>query len=213
MITPPRARIRPAYGVVLLAAGASSRMGRPKLLLPWDDTTVIGKLIRQWTALGAEQIAVVCRAGDAALAAELDRLTFPHYDRIENPHPEQGMFSSVLCAARWNGWKPRLKCWAIALGDQPHLQDETLRGLLALRRENPEAICQPVFDGRTWHPVLLPKRVFRELGSSQAGTFKEFLAQTMAPRIERSFDDPGLMLDLDRPEDYDRATKLYSRIT
>ena len=163
-------------------------------------------------ALGAEQIAVVCRAGDERLAAELDRLTFPHYDRIENPQADLGMFSSVQCAARWNGWKPRLKYWVIALGDQPHLQDATLRGLLAMHRENPEAICQPLFDGRTWHPVLLPKPVFRQLGHSQAGTLKEFLTRMTAPRIERTFNDPGLRLDLDRPEDYDRATKLYSRI-
>ena len=40
-------------GVVILGAGASSRMGRPKLLLPWRDTTVIGQIIRQWRELGA----------------------------------------------------------------------------------------------------------------------------------------------------------------
>ena len=43
----------PAIGVIILGAGASSRMGRPKLLLPWGDTSVIGHLIRQWQALGA----------------------------------------------------------------------------------------------------------------------------------------------------------------
>ena len=46
-------------GVVVLAAGASSRMGRPKLLLPWGDTTVIGHLIANWQTVGARQITVV----------------------------------------------------------------------------------------------------------------------------------------------------------
>ena len=52
-----------AIGVVILGAGASSRMGRPKLLLPWRDTTVIGAILRQWRELGAAQIAVVLRLG------------------------------------------------------------------------------------------------------------------------------------------------------
>ncbi|HRY59690.1 MAG: NTP transferase domain-containing protein [Verrucomicrobia bacterium] len=43
----------PALGVVLLAAGRSARMGKPKLLLPWGDTSVLGHLIRQWQSLGA----------------------------------------------------------------------------------------------------------------------------------------------------------------
>ena len=92
-------------GVVILGAGASSRMGRPKLLLPWRDTTVIGAILRQWRELGAAQIAVVHRPDDAALAAELDRLDFPAHDRIENPQPERGMFSSIVCAANWPGWR------------------------------------------------------------------------------------------------------------
>ena len=68
----------PPLGVIILGAGASSRMGRPKLLLPWGDTTVIGHLIRQWRELGAAQIAVVHRPGRLRkLDAELDRLDFP----------------------------------------------------------------------------------------------------------------------------------------
>src|SRR5208283_4064841 len=79
------------FGVVILGAGASSRMGQPKLLLPWRDTTVLGAILRQWRELGAAQIAVVHRPNDAPLAAELGRLDFPAHDRIENPQPERGM--------------------------------------------------------------------------------------------------------------------------
>ena len=62
--------------------------------------------------------------------AELDRLNFPVRDRIENPQPERGMFSSILCAAHWHGWRREIASWAIVLGDQPHLRTETLRVLL-----------------------------------------------------------------------------------
>jgi molybdenum cofactor cytidylyltransferase len=195
----------PAFGVVILGAGASSRMGRPKLLLPWRGTTVIGHLLKQWRELGAVQVAVVVRPHDAPLAAELDRLGFPAADRIENPQPERGMFSSILCAAGWDGWQENIASWAIVLGDQPHLRLETLRRLLAFYEANPDAICQLKSGGHARHPVVLPRRAFQELKRSRAGTLKEFLNQTPDRCRRCSVDDPGLALDLDTPEDYQRA--------
>ena len=128
-------------GVVLLAAGASTRMGRPKMLLPWGDTSVLGHLVTQWRDLGAGQIAVVCAAADQALLTELERLNFPPDQRIANPTPELGMFSSIQCAARWPHWKPALTHWAIVLGDQPHLRCETLHALLDFAAAHSEKIC------------------------------------------------------------------------
>jgi len=195
----------PTFGVVILGAGASSRMGRPKLLLPWRDTTVVGHLLKQWRELGAAQIVIVLRPQDAPLAAELDRLGFPRGDRIENPQPERGMFSSILCAAGWPGWKDEIATWAIVLGDQPHLRPETLRQLLEFHCSNANAVCQLEFDGHARHPVLLPRRAFKELKVSQADTLKDYLKQTSVRSVRCSVDDPGLAQDLDTPEDYQRA--------
>src|SRR5712691_801668 len=96
------------FGVVVLAAGRSSRMGRPKLLLPWGRNTILGHLIDQWRALGAGQIAIVHAVADEALEREFDRLEFPGSDRIVNPQPERGMFSSIQCAGGWRGWRAGL---------------------------------------------------------------------------------------------------------
>jgi molybdenum cofactor cytidylyltransferase len=194
-------------GAVILGAGASSRMGRPKLLLPWGDTTVIGQILRQWRELGAARIAVVQRPDDAALAAELERLNFPAQNRIENPQSGKGMFSSILCAAKWRGWHKDISNWAIVLGDQPHLRRETLRVLLEQAAQNVEAICQPVFDGHPGHPVILPRNVFAELPRSRAETLKDFLRPFAGRCVQCPVADAGLLLDLDRPEDYDKAVK------
>jgi molybdenum cofactor cytidylyltransferase len=194
----------PQLGVVILGAGASARMGRPKLLLPWRDTTVIGTILRQWRELGAAQVAVVHRPNDAPLAAELDRLDFPANDRIENPQPERGMFSSIVCAANWPGWKKEIASWAIALGDQPHLNSDTLRQLLAFHSAHADAICQPEFDGHTRHPVILPRATFAELKNSRATTLKDFLKLVPLPRVQCSVSDVGMSLDMDTPEDYKR---------
>jgi molybdenum cofactor cytidylyltransferase len=192
----------PAFGVIILGAGASSRMGRPKLLLPWRDTTVIGEIVRQWRELGTAQIAVVHRPNDAPFAAELDRLNFPRANRIENPQPKRGMFSSIVCAANWPGWKKEIASWAVALGDQPHLNSDTLRQLLAFHSAHADAICQPEFDGHTRHPVILPRTAFAELKNSRVTTLKDFLKLVPLPRVQCSVADAGLSLDMDTPEDY-----------
>jgi CTP:molybdopterin cytidylyltransferase MocA len=196
----------PALGVIILGAGASSRMGRPKLLLPWKGTTIIGHLIRQWRELGAGQIAVVHRPDDAPLAAELDRVDFPAQDRIANPLPERGMFSSIVCAADWGGWQPEIGAWAIVLGDQPHLRPETLRALLEFHSAHVDAICQPEFDGRARHPVILPRQAFDGLKGSAAGTLEIFLKLVPCRRVQCAMNDSGLALDMDVPQDYKRAT-------
>ena len=195
---------QPPLGVVILGAGASVRMGKPKLLLPWRGATVIGEILSQWRELGATQIGIVMRPNDAALAAELDRLNFPRAERIENPQPERGMFSSIVCAANWDGWRKEISRWAIVLGDQPHLRTETLRELINFHSQNADAICQPVSGGKLAHPAILPASAWAELKSSEAATLKDFLKLATASRVQCPVNDSGLLLDMDTPEDYKR---------
>ena len=195
-------------GVIILAAGRSARMGKPKLLLPWGKTSVLGHLIGEWRALQAKQIAVVCAPGDLAIQVELDRLGFPARNRINNPAPDRGMFSSIQCAAQWPGWKAALTHWAIILGDQPHLQRQTLQRVLDFSAAHPGRVCQPARQGHGRHPVLLPKKQFHQLAASTADTLKEFLAAEAPQAVLCEMDDPGLNMDIDRPEDYEQA-RLY----
>ena len=191
---------------VLLAAGRSRRMGRPKMLLPWGHTTVLGHLIAQWQALGVQQLAVVCASDDSAITAELDRLGFPVENRVFNPAPDRGMFSSIQCAAGWPGWRPGLTHWTLVLGDQPHLRSETLRALLDFSAAHPQAVCQPAHNGHPRHPAVLPQAVFRQLSNSTAPDLKAFLKPLTPATCE--LPDAGLELDLDCPEDYERALRL-----
>jgi molybdenum cofactor cytidylyltransferase len=200
--------MRLSVGAIILAAGRSRRMGRPKLLLPWGGTSVLGHLITQWQALGACHIAVVCALDDTAILAEMDRLAFPAEQRIFNPDPERGMFSSIQCAAQWTGWQVALTHWTLVLGDQPHLREETLRKLLEFSTSQPDAICQPAHNGHRRHPVVLPKAAFHQLANSTATDLNQFLKPL--PTATCELDDAGLDLDLDQPEDYEEALRLYS---
>ena len=199
-----------SFGVVILAAGASSRMGLPKLLLPWGKGTIIEYLIHQWGELQVAQIAIVCAAGDKAFQAELDRLGFPSIDRIVNETPEKGMFGSIQCAAKWRGWKPELTDVVISLGDQPHLQLGTLRALLDFKATLPGRICQPAFNGYPKHPVILPYAEFKLLGQTGFETLRDFLRSRADIISVLPLNDPGLDLDIDRPEDYERAARLWA---
>jgi molybdenum cofactor cytidylyltransferase len=195
-----------ALGAVILGAGRSRRMGQLKLLLAWGQTSVLGHLVNSWRALGASQVSVVHAAEDGHMLCELDRLGVGGTDRIENPDPDRGMFSSIVCAARSHGWNGSLTHWAIVLGDQPHLNEGTLRQLVEFAKHHSDKVCQPMHNGRHRHPVVLPKRAFMELANSTANSLKEFLLAKEILGFE--CDDPGLDLDMDRPEDYERARRM-----
>jgi molybdenum cofactor cytidylyltransferase len=194
-----------ALGVVILAAGASSRMGRPKMLLPWKGTTLLGYAIKRWTQVAPAQLAVVCAADNADVAAELDRLASSRAGRVINPNSTRGMFSSIQCAARWEGWKPGLTHWAIGLGDQPELRPATVRALIGFAAQNQTNICQPAFGGRARHPVVLPRLAWNELAVASNETLRDFLHARSANVRLLQVTDPGVALDLDDPGEYERA--------
>lgn len=184
-------------------------MGRPKLLLPWGRSSVLEHLINQWRQLGAQQVTVVCGGTNTAITAELDRLGIPDADRILNPHPERGMFSSIQCAAQWGGWQPELTHWAIILGDQPHVPLQTLGRTLSFAADHCDRICQPGHGGRPRHPVILPRDAFQGLAASKDPSLRDFLARSPQTIAVCEIDDPALDLDLDTPADYERAVQTF----
>jgi molybdenum cofactor cytidylyltransferase len=200
-----------AFAIAILAAGVSSRMGRPKMLLPWRETTVLGHSIVQWRLAGAAQVAVVCAEGDSEIEKELDRLSVSRSERIINPDPARGMFSSIQCVARWESWQS-VQHIALSLGDQPHLSLTTLQKLVRFATNHPESVCQPSRAGRPRHPVFLPRKLLDELARSKASTLKEFLLSYADVRQLLEMDDPALDLDIDTPADYENVKKRFSAV-
>jgi molybdenum cofactor cytidylyltransferase len=193
-----------AFGVVILAAGASTRMGRCKLLLPWGEKTILTHLLDQWRSTGAAQIAPVIDPSNELLRKALADAGFSPSDWIENPAPQLGMFSSLQEASRWTGWLSTLTHWIICLGDQPHIQISTLRLLLDAARKNPTRICQPALHGRAAHPIVLPASNFWALAQNDFGNLRTYIRTREAIRLRVPVEDPGVFGDLGTPEDYAR---------
>ena len=190
------------FAVVLLAAGASRRMGTCKLLLPWKKKTVLAHLLEQWRKLGVAQIAPVVDASNRMLKSALNDSEFSCDAWIENSFPERGMFSSLQEASRWRGWRSGLTHWIIALGDQPQIEISTLRLLLNASQQNPTRICQPVFCNFAAHPLILPKHHFFELAESYAEDLRTFVRNHEQLRLRIPVNDPTVTADLDTQEEY-----------
>ncbi len=193
-----------AFGVVILAAGASTRMGACKLLLPWGEKTILTHLLDQWRIAGAAQIAPVIDPSNQPLRKALAYAGFSPSDWIENESPQLGMFSSLQKASRWTGWLSTLTHWIISLGDQPHIETSTLCVLLNAARENPTRICQPALNGETAHPIILPGSNFRELAQNDIPDLRTYIRTREALRLRVAVEDAGVSRDLDTPEDYAR---------
>ena len=112
------------------------------------------------------------------------------------------MFSSLQEASRWSGWRSGLTHWIVALGDQRQIKIFVLRLLLKTVQQNPTRICQPVFNERAAHPIVLPANQFLALAKSDAPDFRAFVRQHEDLRLRIPVDDAAVTSDLDTPADY-----------
>ncbi len=190
-------------GVVILSAGASSRMGSPKALLRWRESTILAHLLSVWKQAGAAQIGVVFDPTNQAVIAELDRLNVA--DRIPNPNATEGMMSSLRAASAWEHWESKINRVAIALVDQPQVTVRILKGLMDFSETHPEGICQPECNGRRGHPVILPRGDFDELSSAPEVTLRDFIQSRDERRKFFPCDEPAMFENLDTPSEYERA--------
>ncbi len=189
---------------ILLAAGESTRMGRPKALLPWRDATLVEYQVRELTAAGVERIAVVL--GHAA--GEV----WPHVPdeahMVVNEAYREGRASSLRAGA---SALPDDADPILILGvDQPRPREE-LRALLAAHREGGVAVTVPVHEGRRGHPPVLAGDLLPELraASEETAGLRGVLAAHQEAVREVEASSAIVLLDLNTPEQYQQALARY----
>jgi molybdenum cofactor cytidylyltransferase len=141
---------------LVLAAGGSSRLGRPKQTLPYNGTTLLGHVLDSARACGFDQLVVALGGSADEVRAEVD---LTGADVVENDSYGEGCSSSI--AAALPALDPSCDVLVLLLGDQPGVGPTAVRTLLARHGNAPIAVSR-YEDGRG-HPFAFRRSVFGEL--------------------------------------------------
>jgi CTP:molybdopterin cytidylyltransferase MocA len=146
-------------GGLILAAGASRRFGRPKMLLPLGRGTVLSSVVAPHLEAGLDPVVVVLGADSEAVRAGAGLPADPRLRVVVNEDWARGMSSSL----RRGLWECRsADAVVVALGDQPGVTAERIRALMAAWTPGTPLVV-PVHGGRAGHPVLFARSLFDEL--------------------------------------------------
>ncbi len=178
-------------------------MGRPKLLLPWLDQTVIQYTLAAWRAGGVTHTVMVTRPDDAELAA------VARASGVEVVVPAiapSEMKDSIQIALEYVARQHRPvagDAWLLAPADMPRLSATVIRQLLSAHVPSAPRILVPVMGERRGHPVLFPWNLASEVATLAPSEGVNAIPQRHG-WIKIAVDEDVFDCDFDTPEDYDR---------
>lgn len=195
---------------IIPAAGKSSRMGRFKPLLPWPPGTQSASTVITSTIQSVRNACLLCNNSDWRIIvvcgyrfseiASVVTASFPDVRIVENSNPDAPMSSSVALAM---GNVLEHSHVLVLPGDHPAVRFETIRSLFEAIQLDESAIHVPVFNGRRGHPILFPSGMHDRLKNPDAAQgLRAILHDPRVRVIEWPTEDPGIILNLDYPEDY-----------
>ncbi len=183
---------------MILAAGASKRMGRPKASLPFRGGTFLSTVVEAAREAGLDPIVVV-------LGADGDKILLEHdLDGCLvawNRDTEAGPMASIKSGlAILNRSVEAIVLWHV---DRPHVRAGTVALLVDAFRASGCSIVIPSCAGRRGHPVVFARPVFTELLAVQQGQGARVVVRRDPGRIQEvPTDDPAVLEDVNLPEEY-----------
>jgi len=189
---------------VVLAAGLSTRMGSPKLILPWGSTTVIGQVVATLAQAQVDDIVVVTGAARTEVEAAVGQERWEGVRTVFNPrYAEDNMLVSLQAGIAALGGQ--VDAMLVALGDQPQIEFEVVRLLVDTYRTEGHPLIVPSFRMRRGHPWVVARALWPDLLSAPAGsTMRDFLLAHTGQITYIAVSSPSILRDLDTPEDYAR---------
>ena len=187
---------------MILAAGASTRMGTQKLLLPIGGEPLVRRAVRQVCAAGFDDVLVVLGSDHEAILAALDDLAVRH---AINPSSPAGW--AARSARPSSIWRTATAAM-FALADQPFVTTNEYRTVLDAYRQHAPAIVSVRYGEVMAPPHLFERELFPELAQLQHGA-RSVLQRHLERTVVLQF-PPELLLDIDTPEDYERARSRWS---
>lgn len=190
-----------SLAAVVVAAGASTRMGRPKALLRWRGRPFVRHAIEQAHAAEADPVIVV------EGAVVLPESAIEGAARVRNDAWAEGPLGSLqvgLRAVLDAGHEGHVLVLTV---DRPHIRASTLRALAGAVASEPGMLWQPRWNERRGHPIVHPPDIVRALLELRPPETPRTLLsrpEVAARRRQVDVDDPAILDNLDRPKDLDR---------
>ena len=188
---------------IVLAAGASSRMGQAKAALPLGTTgdTVVARVVRTLLTAGLPSVTVVAGAHIDAVRAAMPAFE-PRARVVEHLGWAQGQLSSLLAGLAAVD-DPQLEAILVTLVDVPLVRPESVAAIVHAWRQARAPIVRPVDGKRHGHPVVFDRTVFDDLrhADQQVGA-KAVFATHASRRLDVPIKDAGAFVDMDTPDDY-----------
>lgn len=188
-------------GIIILAAGASSRMGRPKQLLVYQQQSLLRRAVKAAAAVPNTCVVVVLGAHQSAIALELANESIKV---VYNADWQQGMASSVSVGIKYLiTEQPAVQNALLMLCDQPFVDTALLQNLINTQQTSGRPIVASAYQNTLGAPVLFDQYYFAELMALQGQEgAKTMLNKYKSEVISIPFEQGAI--DIDTPEDYER---------
>ncbi len=183
---------------IVLAAGESRRMGSPKMLLPYNDATVIEQVINNLLDADIDRVVVVLGAN----REEIMKVT-RSYDVFHcyNEDYKEGMLSSVKCG--FYSLPPGCTGALIMPGDQPMTGPGEINRVIRTYMECDKGLVMAAHHGKRGHPLIVDMKYADELLNLPEGEgLRALAARHPEDVLESDTDDSSVLRDIDTQEDY-----------
>ena len=188
-------------GIIILAAGSSSRIGQPKQQLVYQQQTLLQRSIGAAKGVNAHALIVVLGANNQGILNDVDS---KHLDIVINPDWEQGMSSSIKAGiTALQTLYPNVNGVLLMLCDQPFVDTELLIKLIQAQPPTDDAIVACMYQDTIGVPVVFGKGWFMELQGLQGEEGAKKLLLSYEDKVVTVPFEKG-SIDIDTPEDYKR---------
>ena len=186
----------PSVCGLVLGAGGSKRLGRPKQTLPYRDGTLLGHVVATARAcrFGQTIVAIGGAASDVRAGVDLSGV-----EVVVNDADGEGCSSSI--AAALSGVRGTVDVLVLMLGDQPGVTADTVAALLAGRGDAELAVCR--YDDGRGHPIAFACSVFGDLATLHGDKGVWRLLDRGGDAVAEVRVPGPIPLDVDTPEDYE----------